>query len=113
MSVRGVSSSPPLPAVVCVFPIVSAFAKARRRQVFETHGSKKKGIPLHHVITVMRTCAAAVGAVSAVVACAIACAIAGVQVGLVVELEEIFGAPGGYSGALEVTGAPWKWQYAS
>ena len=57
----------------------------------------------------MRTCAAAVGAVSAVVACAIACAIAGVQVGLVVELEEIFGAPGGYSGALEVTGAPWKW----
>ena len=54
----------------------------------------------------MRTCAAAVGAVSAVVACAIACAIAGVQVGLVVELEEIFGAPGGYSGALELTGAP-------
>ena len=61
----------------------------------------------------MRTCAAAVGAVSAVVACAIACAIAGVQVGLVVELEEIFGAPGGYSGALEVTGAPSKWHYAS
>jgi hypothetical protein len=48
----------------------------------------------------MRTCAAAVGAVSAVVACAIACAIAVAQVGLVVELEEIFGAPGGYSGAL-------------
>ena len=71
---------------------------------FSKHPWKKKGIPLHDVITVMRPCAAAVGAVSAVVACAIACAIAGVQVGLVVELEEIFGAPGGYSGALEVTG---------
>lgn len=42
MSVRGVSSSPPLPAVVCVFPIV--VAKARGRE-FSKHMEKKKGFP--------------------------------------------------------------------
>jgi hypothetical protein len=52
----------------------------------------------------MRTSAAAVGAVSAVVL--VAFAIAGAQAGLGFELEEVFGAPGGYSGAFEMTVAP-------
>lgn len=47
---------------------------------------------------------AAVVAVSAVVA--VAWVMEGAKEGFDFEMEEVFGAPGGYSGALEVTVAP-------